>query len=75
MDQTGDLDMAPLRRDGQAFQKWPRPRFGPGTHDMIARRLRLHYEELQQRPLPCPLVELLRKLDELPGERMTPKRN
>jgi hypothetical protein len=42
---------------------------------MIGRRLRLHYDELQQQPLPARLAELLSKLDESSEEPAAPRRN
>lgn len=55
--------MAPFRREGQGFHRQPLPRLRPAVHEMIGRRLRLHYEELQQQPLPDRLAELLRELE------------
>ena len=67
--------MAPFRREGQGFHRQPLPRLRPAVHDMIGRRLKLHYEELQQQPLPERLAELLDALDALPGEAAPPRRN
>ena len=55
--------MAPFRREGQGYQKQPLPKLRPAVHEMIGRRLRLHYEELQQQPLPDRISELLEQLD------------
>lgn len=67
--------MSPLRRDGQGFHGQPQPRLRPAVNDMIGRRLRLHYEELQQQPLPERLADLLDRLDALPEEPAAPRRN
>jgi len=70
--------MAPFRREGQGFHRQPLPRLRPAVHDMIGRRLKLHYEELQQQPLPQRLAELLDELnalDALPGGAAPPRRN
>lgn len=48
---------------GHGFHKQPLPRLRPAVHEMIGRRLRLHYEELQQQPLPGRLAELLKELE------------
>lgn len=66
--------MAPFRREGQGFHRQPLPRLRPAVHDMIGRRLKLHYEELQQQQ-PQRLAELLDALDALPGEAAPPRRN
>ncbi|MFN4140337.1 NepR family anti-sigma factor [Aestuariivirga sp.] len=66
--------MAPFRREGQGFQKQPLPKLRPAVHDMIGRRLRLHYEELQQQPLPERLSALLEELDR-PDEPTRKRRN
>lgn len=55
--------MAAFRREGQGFHRQPLPRLRPAVHEMIGRRLRLHYEELQQQPLPDRLAELLKELE------------
>lgn len=75
MERSGDFDMAPLRREGQGFQKQPLPKLRPAVHEMIGRRLRLHYEELQQQPLPDRMSELLRELDGQNPEPGPPRRN
>lgn len=67
--------MAPFRREGQGFQKQPLPKLRPAVHEMIGRRLRLHYEELQQQPLPDRLSELLKELDGPESEPGPPRRN
>lgn len=68
--------MAPFRREGQGFHKQPLPRLRPAVHEMIGRRLRLHYDELQQQPLPGRLAELLRELDQTaPEAPAEPRRN
>jgi len=67
--------MSPLRREGQGFHRQPLPRLRPAVNDMIGRRLRLHYEELQQQPLPDRLADLLDQLDALPEEPQAPRRN
>lgn len=67
--------MSPLRRDRQGFHEQLLPRLRPAVNDMIGRRLRLHYEELQQQPLPERLAELLEQLDALPEEPAAPRRN
>lgn len=67
--------MSPLRRDRQGFHGQQLPRLRAAVNDMIGRRLRLHYEELQQQPLPDRLADLLEQLDALPGEPPAPRRN
>ena len=67
--------MAPFRREGQGFHRQPLPRLRPAAHEMSGRRLRLHYEELQQQPLPERLAELLRELENTPSEPAPPRRN
>jgi len=42
---------------------------------MIGRRLQLHYEELQQQPLPDRLSELLDELDRRLEAPVSPRRN
>jgi hypothetical protein len=39
------------------------PGLRPGVHEVIGRRLKLHYEELQLQPLPGRLADLLDELD------------
>jgi hypothetical protein len=75
MDRNGEFDMSPFRREGQGFHKQPLARLRPAVHEMIGRRLRLHYDELQQQPLPGRLAELLRELDETSEEPAAPRRN
>jgi hypothetical protein len=75
MDSSGEFDMTPLRREGQGFHRHPPARLRPAIHEMIGRRLRLHYEELQQQPLPGRLAELLKALDRTSGEPAEPRRN
>lgn len=75
MDRSGDFDMAPFRREGQGFQKQPRPKLRPALHEMIGRRLRLHYEELQQQPLPDRLSKLLKELDDADPDPAPPRQN
>lgn len=67
--------MAPNRREGQGYHRQPLPRLRPALHEMIGRRLRLHYEELQQQPLPGRLAELLEELENIPEDAATPRRN
>lgn len=67
--------MTPLRREGRGFQRQPTPRLKPAVHEMIGRRLRLHYEELQQQPLPDRLAELMRELDRTEEEPAPARRN
>jgi len=55
--------MAPVRRERQGVHRQPLPGMRPAVLEMIGRRLRLHYEELQQQPLPGRLAELLRALE------------
>ena len=61
------------RRGGQGYQRQPLPGLRPGVHDVIGRRLKLHYEELQPQPLPGRLAELLDELDREPPDP-APKR-
>ena len=67
--------MAPFRREGQGFHKQPLPRLRPAVHEMIGRRLRLHYEELQHQPLPDRLAELMLELERSDGEPARPRQN
>ena len=67
--------MAPFRREGQGYQKQPLPKLRPAVHEMIGRRLRLHYEELQQQPLPGRLAELLEDLEKASEETAGPRRS
>ena len=67
--------MAAPGREGQGFHRQPLPRLRPAIHEMIGRRLRLHYEELQQQPLPGRLAELLQQLETSPEEPSGPRRN
>ena len=67
--------MAPFRREGQGFHKQPLPKLRPAVNDMIGRRLRLHYDELQQQPLPGRLAQLLKELEEASEGSGKPRRN
>ena len=67
--------MAPFQREGQGFQKQLRSKLRPALHEMIGRRLRLHYEELQQKPLPDRLSELLKELDDADPDPAPPRQN
>lgn len=67
--------MAAFRREGQGFHKQPVPRLRPAAHDLIGRKLKLHYEELQQQPLPERWTELLDELDRSADDPATPRRN
>ena len=67
--------MAPFRREGQGFHKQPLPKLRPAMHEMIGCRLKLHYEEMQQQPLPARLAELLRELEQTTEESTAPRRN
>lgn len=75
MDSSGDCNMAPIRRQGQGFQRQPLPRLRPAVHEMIGRRLRLHYEDLLQQPLPARLADLLETLESADVEPARPRRN
>lgn len=55
--------MAVSRREGQGVHKPPAGRLRPAVHEMIGRSLRLHYEDLQQQPLPGRLARLLEALE------------
>lgn len=59
----------------QGFHKQPLPGLRPAVHEMIGRRLRLHYDELQQQALPSRLAELMRTLEDMPEEPAEPRRN
>ena len=66
-DSSGDFDM--VSRQNMRRQPFNRPR--PAVHEMIGHRLRLHYEELHEQPLPSRLADLMQTLDEggeEPGE-------
>lgn len=67
--------MAPFRREGQGFHRQPLPKLRPAVHEMIGRRLRLHYEELQQQSLPARLAELLKELERAEQEPGPQRRN
>jgi len=75
MDRNGEFDMSPFHREGKGLHKQPLPQLRPAVHEMIGRRLRLHYGELQEQPLPGRLVELLRELDEPREEPAAPRRS
>jgi len=64
MDRSGDFDMAHGGREGRGDQRQPLPALRPGVHEVIGRRLKLHYEELQAQPLPERLSDLLKQLDQ-----------
>ncbi len=66
--------MAQGRREGRGFHRQPLPRLRPDVHEMIGRRLKLHYEELQAQPLPKHLAELLDALDRSPEDPAPPRR-
>lgn len=53
----------------------PLPKRRPAMHDMIGRKLRLHYEEAQRHPLPMRLSALLDLLDQLAEESAPSRRN
>lgn len=59
--------MTTMRKEAQGFQRQPLPRLRPAVHDMIGGRLRLHYEELQQQPLPGRIAQLLEELEGMPA--------
>lgn len=67
--------MAAFRREGQGFHKQPVRRLRPAANDLIGRKLKLHYEELQQQPLPERWTELLDELDRSADDPATPRRN
>lgn len=67
MEKSGDVDMCPARRPGQGFHQ-PPPRLRPGANELIGRKLRLYYEELQQQPLPERVADLLDELDRSAGD-------
>ena len=43
----------------------------PTAQDMLGRRLKAHYEQLEHQPLPENLQDLLRRLDESDGQSRT----
>ena len=47
----------------------------PPLDDMIGRRLRRHYEDLEEQPLPDRLTSLLRALDQAPQSGQKDWRN
>jgi len=71
MDHSGDFVMARDRRGARGYQRQPLPGLRPGIHDVIGRRLKLHYEELQLQPLPDCLADLLDELDRDPPDPAT----
>lgn len=66
--------MAFVRRKELDVPK-PLPARRPSLHDMIGRRLRLHYEEAQRHPLPARLTALLDLLDQLDEDWRPSRRN
>lgn len=66
--------MAHGRREGKGHQRQPLPRLRPDVHDLIGRRLKLHYEELQAQPLPEHLSDLLDALDRCAEDPAAPRR-
>lgn len=65
--------MAHGGRGGRGYQRQPLPGLRPGTHEVIGRRLKLLYEELQLQPLPDRLSALLEELDNASGAPTTPR--
>lgn len=74
MGNSGVFNMASARREDLGIQK-PFPKRRSALHDMIGRKLRHHYEDAQQHPLPSRLVVLLELLDELPEGAPASRRN
>lgn len=70
---SGYLTMARFKRVGQGARTQSGSTLHPDVHEMIGRRLRLHYEELQQQPLPDRLADLLERLDR-PEDHPPPQR-
>ena len=66
--------MAHGRREGRGYQRQPVPGLRPDIHEMIGRRLKLHYEELQAQPLPDRLAELLERLENSHDDPVPPRR-
>jgi hypothetical protein len=52
----------------------PLPGRRPILHDMIGRKLRLHYEEAQRHPLPARLTALLDILDQMAEDPASSRR-
>ena len=67
MERSGDMEMCPARRAEQGLRHQP-PRLRPGANELIGRKLRLYYEELQQQPLPERVADLLDELDRSAGD-------
>ncbi len=65
--------MAIIRRTALDAPK-PIPARPSVLHDMIGRKIRLHYEEAQQHPLPARLTVLLDILDQLAENPASPRR-
>ena len=67
--------MAPSGREGRGFPAPLQSGVRPGVNEMIGRRLRLHYEDLQQQPLPDRLANLLEALEQIEDIPVPPRRN
>jgi len=66
--------MAPFRKEGRGNQGQAMLRPRPALTEMIARRLKLHYEEAQAQPLPRRLDDLLKQLDRPSDAETAPAR-
>jgi hypothetical protein len=75
MDRSGEFEMAHGGREGRGYQRQPLPGLRPGVHEVIGRRLKLHYEELQAQPLPERLSDLLEQLDHADDDELPPRRD
>lgn len=68
------FETSPVRRKELEFKN-PVPKRRPALHDMIGRKLRHHYEESQQHPLPARLAVLLDLLDQPAEDAAAYRRN
>lgn len=59
----------------QNMRRQPINRLRPAVHEMIGHRLRVHYEDLHQQPLPSRLADLMRILDDGPKEPAEPRQS
>jgi hypothetical protein len=68
MDRNGDFNMASRGQEADPLNLRAWGRRGPSAQEMIGRRLKAHYGEIEQQNLPDNLRELLARLDEADAE-------
>jgi hypothetical protein len=68
---NGVFDMASRRHEAgkTGLQAWEQRT--PTVQEMLGRRLKAQYEQIEQQPLPERLQDLLRRLDESDGHSST----